>query len=86
VLVGFPDIAPHYQLVVERTGALDHLTIETEAAPLAAASAEARQKLAAAVSHHVKSLIGVTCAVAIKSPGEIPRSQGKAIRVRDLRK
>jgi phenylacetate-CoA ligase len=86
VLVGFPDIAPHYQLVVERTGALDHLTIETEAAPLAAASAEARQKLAAAVGHHVKSLIGVTCAVAIKSPGEIPRSQGKAIRVRDLRK
>jgi phenylacetate-CoA ligase len=86
VLVGFPDVAPHYQLVVERTGALDHLTIETEAAPLAAANAEARQTLAAAVGRHVKSLIGVTCAVTIKSPGEIPRSQGKAVRVRDLRK
>ncbi len=86
VLVGFPDIAPHYQLVVERTGALDHLTIETEAAPLAAASAEARQTLAAAVGRHVKSQVGVTCAVTIKSPGEIPRSQGKAVRVRDLRK
>jgi len=86
VLVGFPDIAPHYQLVVERTGALDHLTIETEAAPLAAASAEARQALGAAVGRHVKSQVGVTCAVTIKSPGEIPRSQGKAVRVRDLRK
>jgi phenylacetate-CoA ligase len=86
VLVGFPDIAPHYQLVVERTGALDHLTIETEAAPLAAASAEARQTLAAAVGRHVKSQVGVTCTVTIKSPGEIPRSQGKAVRVRDLRK
>jgi phenylacetate-CoA ligase len=86
VLVGFPDIAPHYQLVVERTGALDHLTIEVEAGALAAASAEARQALGAAVGRHVKSQVGVTCAVAIKSPGEIPRSQGKAVRVRDLRK
>jgi phenylacetate-CoA ligase len=86
VLVGFPDIAPHYQLVVERTGALDHLTIEVEAGSLAAAGAEARQTLGAAVGRHVKSLVGVTCAVAVKSPGEIPRSQGKAVRVRDLRK
>jgi phenylacetate-CoA ligase len=86
VLVGFPDIAPHYQLVVERTGALDHLTIEVEAGALAAAGAEARQALGAAVGRHVKSQVGVTCAVAIKSPGEIPRSQGKAVRVRDLRK
>jgi phenylacetate-CoA ligase len=27
----------------------------------------------------------VTCTVDIKLPGEIPRSQGKAVRVRDLR-
>jgi phenylacetate-CoA ligase len=38
------------------------------------------------VRHHIKSLIGVTCDVAVKSPGELPRSQGKAVRVRDLRK
>jgi len=83
VLVGFPDIAPHYQLVVERRGALDHLTIEVEAA--AATDDTARRTLGDAVGHHVKSLVGVTCAVAIKAPGEIPRSQGKAVRVRDLR-
>jgi phenylacetate-coenzyme A ligase PaaK-like adenylate-forming protein len=38
------------------------------------------------VVHHVKSLIGVTCEVAVKAPGEVPRSEGKALRVRDLRK
>ena len=27
----------------------------------------------------------VTCKVATKSPGEVPRSQGKAVRVRDQR-
>jgi phenylacetate-CoA ligase len=31
-------------------------------------------------------MIGVTCALAVKSPGEVPRSEGKAVRVRDLRK
>ncbi len=84
VLVGFPAIAPHYQLVIERQGALDHLTIEVEA--LAAAGDEAQRNLGEAVRNHVKSLIGVTCAVAIKAPGGIPRSEGKAVRIRDLRK
>jgi phenylacetate-CoA ligase len=84
VLVGFPDIAPHYQLVVERHGALDHLTIEVETA--AASDDEAQRNLGDAVCHHVKSSIGVTCGVTIKSPGTIPRSEGKAARVRDLRK
>jgi phenylacetate-CoA ligase len=31
-------------------------------------------------------MIGVTCKVIVKSPGEVPRSQGKAVRVKDLRK
>jgi phenylacetate-CoA ligase len=84
VLVGFPDIAPHYQLVVERHGALDHLTIEVEA--LAAASDDAQRNLGEAVCRHIKSSIGVTCGVTIKLPGGIPRSEGKAVRVRDLRK
>jgi phenylacetate-CoA ligase len=30
-------------------------------------------------------MIGITCEVAIKRPGEVARSQGKAVRVRDLR-
>jgi phenylacetate-CoA ligase len=85
VLVGFAGIEPHYQLVVERRGALDYLRVEVEAAP-DAASEEARTRTGAAVQHHIKSLIGVSCDVAVKMPGEVPRSQGKAVRVRDLRK
>jgi len=37
------------------------------------------------VQRHLKSMIGVTCAVLVKAPGEVPRSQGKAVRVRDER-
>ena len=30
-------------------------------------------------------MIGVTATVKVMKPGEVPRSQGKAVRVRDLR-
>jgi phenylacetate-CoA ligase len=83
VLVGLPGIAPHYQLVVERRGSLDHVTIEVESAPGVPASSY--PETAHRVAHHVKSLVGITTDVVIKAPGEIPRSQGKAVRVRDLR-
>jgi phenylacetate-CoA ligase len=85
VLVGLPDIAPHYQLVVERRGSLDHVTVEVEAAPAVPQNAEAYGRIADAARHHIKSMIGITTDVRVKAPGEIPRSQGKAVRVRDLR-
>jgi phenylacetate-CoA ligase len=83
VLVGLPGLAPHYQIVLTRDGPLDAMTIEVERTPDAPAAACAR--LAADVQHHLKSMIGVTCAVAVKAPGEVPRSQGKAVRVKDER-
>jgi phenylacetate-CoA ligase len=86
VLVGLPGLAPHYQLVLTREGALDSMTVEVEAAPDAPLGEAERKAKAGEVRHHIKSLVGVTCEVVIKAPGEVPRSQGKAVRVRDLRK
>ncbi|WP_047307277.1 phenylacetate--CoA ligase family protein [Rhodopseudomonas palustris] len=85
VLVGFPGIAPHYQIVLTREKALDAMTVEVEIAPDAPRDEAALAKKAAEVTHHIKSLIGVTCKVVVKSPGEVPRSQGKAVRVKDQR-
>ncbi len=85
VLVGFPDVAPHYQLVVERRGAMDHLTVEIEIATSLSAIQTAYALVAEKVARHIKSMIGVTTEVVMKQPGDIPRSQGKAVRVRDLR-
>ncbi|MCX7891558.1 MAG: phenylacetate--CoA ligase [Burkholderiales bacterium] len=83
VLVGLAGVEPHYQLVVERRGSLDHLTIEVEAAP--GLPPERYPDVARDVQHHVKSMVGVTADVTVRKPGEVPRSQGKAVRVRDLR-
>jgi phenylacetate-CoA ligase len=83
VLVGFPGLAPHYQIILTREGALDAMTVEVELAPEFDGD---RNRKVNEVIHHIKSLIGVTCKVVLKSPGEVPRSQGKAVRVVDQRK
>jgi phenylacetate-CoA ligase len=85
VLVGFPGLAPHYQLVLTREGALDAMTVDVELAPGVSLSNAEREHKARSVVHHIKSLIGVTCEVVIKAEGEVPRSQGKAVRVKDER-
>lgn len=85
VLVGFPGLAPHYQLVLTREGPMDAVAIEVELANAAPPDAPAAAKIAADVRHHVKAMVGVSCDVVLKAPGEIPRSQGKAVRVKDLR-
>ena len=86
VLVGFPGLAPHYQIVLSRDGALDSMTVEVELAPDVGPDEAGRLRKTEEVARHIKSLIGVTCKVVGKDPGEVPRSQGKAVRVRDLRK
>ncbi|MFQ5659713.1 MAG: phenylacetate--CoA ligase family protein [Gammaproteobacteria bacterium] len=82
VLLGFSDLAPQYQLLVSREGALDKLRIEVEPSPQFSGD---RKQLSKEIRHRIKSLIGVTCEIAVMEIGQVPRSQGKAVRVRDLR-
>ncbi|MCB2102067.1 MAG: phenylacetate--CoA ligase [Rhodobacterales bacterium] len=76
-------IAPHYQLVLQREGSMDTLTVEVEAAK--GISPERYDDLERDTVHQIKSRIGVTCRAVAMSPGEVPRSEGKAVRVKDLR-
>jgi phenylacetate-CoA ligase len=82
-LVGRPGIAPHYQIVVTRLGSLDRVSVEVEAQP--GIGADGHAALARDVAHRIKSLVGISTDVTVLPPGAIPRSQGKAVRVRDLR-
>ena len=83
VLLTRPNLAPHYQLVVERKGILDQVRVEVEALP--GVSTQQFDAIARDVAHHIKSMIGISTDVAVQATGSIPRSQGKAVRVRDLR-
>ena len=86
VLIGLPGVAPHYQIVLTREGSLDAMTVEVECTPGGPDDETSRGRLAEAVGHHLKSRIGVSSAVKVLASGEVPRSQGKAVRVKDLRK
>ena len=86
VLLRVPEVAPHYQLVLTREGAMDTMTIEVELLPPAPPDELFVAKMAADLCSHIKAMVGVSCEVVLKAPGEVPRSQGKAVRVKDMRK
>ncbi len=86
LLVGFPGLAPHYQLVLTRDGAMDAVTIDVELDSAAPRDEPFIAKLQTDIGARLKTMIGLTCDIALKQPGEVPRSQGKAVRVKDLRK
>ena len=67
----------------QRHGKLDQVSVEVEALP--GVAAETYEVVAHEVTHHIKSMVGISTEVSVKQPGAIPRSQGKAVRVRDLR-
>lgn len=85
VLVGLDGLSPHYQIELFKDGAMDSMAVEVEISPETPAGADDLSAIAKHLRHNIKSIIGVTCEIRVKLPGEIPRSQGKAVRVRDLR-
>jgi phenylacetate-CoA ligase len=81
ILLGVPDVAPHYQLVLDRPGALDQLTVLCEPAHAAMDPAALRARVERAL--HAET--GLHVAVQVLAPGTVPRSEGKAVRVLDRR-
>jgi phenylacetate-CoA ligase len=81
-LMGVDGVAPHYQLVVDRPGDLDELTVHCE--PLEDGIDEAQ--LRARIAHALHAGTGITIAVELLAAGAVPRSEGKAVRVVDRRR
>jgi phenylacetate-CoA ligase len=81
VLLGAGGAAPHYRLIVERSGPLDELTVECEPADAAQDPDLLRRRLERLLRDHT----GLRITVALLAPGSIPRSEGKAVRVVDRR-
>jgi phenylacetate-CoA ligase len=82
VLLGLGgDLAPHYQLVVERPEAMDELSVLCEPSVASADVAELQQRAA----HALLEATGLSIRVQVLPPGAVPRSEGKAVRVIDRR-
>ncbi len=84
LVLGFPSLSAHYQLVLSREGRLDDLEVKVEARS-ASDLDEAREHVALKLAHAMKERIGTTAKVSVLAPGQIERSLGKAKRVIDNR-
>ena len=86
VLMETSEVAPHYQLVVDREGNLDTLTIKVEInEQLFSDEVKELQKLEKQLSKNIKEYLGVSAQVKLVEPKTIARSEGKAVRVIDNR-
>jgi len=79
--------APHYQIVVERPGALDELTVRVEVRPeIFSDKMSQMQLLRDRIDREIQSITGIRVRVELVEPQSIERLPGKAKRVLDLRK
>jgi phenylacetate-CoA ligase len=81
LLLSVPDVAPHYQLVVDREGAMDEVTVHCESLSPDVDSETLRTTVETVLQEHT----GIRITVELLEPGSVPRSEGKAVRVVDRR-
>ena len=86
-IMKLPEIGNNYQIVVEKSGALDKLTVKTEVSEkIFSDDARDMNSLRKRVVESLKSSIIVSPVVEFHEPGILPVQEGKAQRVFDMRK
>ena len=85
-IMGLPELAAQYQIILERPDALDVFTIKAELTEQSAKSApEQLEALKRKIRQKINNVTGLSPIVDLVKPGELPRSAGKAKRVIDMR-
>jgi phenylacetate-CoA ligase len=86
VLFAVEGCQPHYQLVIDRKGALDTLEVRIEVTENIFFDEMKRQKaFLDQVARRIDSVLGVGAVVKLVEPNSLPRAEGKASRVIDNR-
>jgi phenylacetate-CoA ligase len=85
VLMGFPELATQYQMILDRPAALDIFTIKVELTEKTVQTQVDLNALKCRILEKVHNVIGLSPILELVKPGEIPRTEGKAKRVLDLR-
>ena len=85
VLGDFPDISPHFQLVLERPGALDELNVRLELAGLPSDMGAQVFRVRDAITQRLRQELGVDLRVTLLEPRSLSGQAGKVQQVMDLR-
>lgn len=84
VILSVEELGPHYEIIIEREGFLDKLTIKVELAH-STDSFSVLEKITGDVKNKLKIILGLDAKVTLVSPNTLQRFEGKAKRVKDLR-
>lgn len=87
ILLETEGLTPHYQLILDRQGALDTLEVQVEVdEKIFSDEVRHLQRLEAKIQENIKEFLGVTAKVKLVEPRSLVRSEGKAKRIIDRRK
>lgn len=86
VLGGVEEIGPHYQITLDTKDYLDTVLIQVELSDSGLLDSYARMdKLEKEIARRLRQALGLDCRIRLEAPGTLPRFEGKARRVNDLR-
>jgi phenylacetate-CoA ligase len=86
-VMSFPELAAQYQILVDRPDALDTFAVKVELTEKACKNRSLNKNaLRRDIQGKIHSVTGLSADIEIVKCGEIPRTEGKAVRVSDLRK
>jgi phenylacetate-CoA ligase len=77
-------LAPHFQIELSRPGRMDQMRVLCECAD-ASVTGEARREAANVMAALIKQTVGISVKVEVADVGGVARSEGKALRIVDLR-
>jgi phenylacetate-CoA ligase len=87
VLMTIPEVGEHFQIVAERNGELDDLTVRVEVGKTAFSDKIADlMKLEKKIQYELKKVLNLQTKVELVETGTLPRSMGKSQKVIDKRK
>ena len=84
VILSVEELGPHYEIILEREGFLDKLTVKVELAQITDSFSEL-ERITAEVKNKLKVMLGLDAKILLESPNTLQRFEGKAKRVKDLR-
>ena len=84
VILSVPELGPHYEIIVEREGYSDKLSIRVELAT-ATDSFRELERIASVTRNKLRVILGLDAKVMLESPNTLQRFEGKAKRIKDLR-
>ena len=85
VILSVEELGPHYEIILEREGYLDKLTVKVELAHSTDSFSEL-ERITGEVKNKLKIILGLDAKIKLESPNTLQRFEGKAKRVKDLRR